>query len=163
MRHSNTLRFWSGTALALSLLVQMAIPAGFMPAAAAAGGWIQICPDGLPTGALDLSAATHNGDRHRAHESHAMHAGHHDHHAASRATLTPHDTAHDHQDGRHFDSCEFDTFPSASLVDNISNHGLFPLCQCSQADPSAETPMLAATARRAHQPRAPPETTRSLI
>ena len=69
-----TLRPQIFLALAATLLLRAMIPAGFMPAAIGAGFPLQVCPSGLPDGALARLAGEH-----AAHHHHAGH-GHHGHH-----------------------------------------------------------------------------------
>jgi len=57
-------------ALAATLLLRAMIPAGFMPAAIGAGFPLQVCPSGLPDGALARLAGEHAGHHHHAHHGH---------------------------------------------------------------------------------------------
>ena len=50
------------------MLVKLVIPAGFMPADLSGGHWLMICPDGLPSGALDASQHNHGHDAHDGHD-----------------------------------------------------------------------------------------------
>lgn len=69
-------------ALAVTLLLRAMIPAGFMPAAIGGGFPLQVCPSGLPDGALARLAGEHGGHSHHGHHghhaNHANHGGHDD-------------------------------------------------------------------------------------
>ncbi|WP_405227873.1 hypothetical protein [Lentisalinibacter sediminis] len=57
-------------ALAATLLLRAIIPAGFMPAAIGAGFPLQVCPSGLPDGALTRLAGEHAAHHHHGHHGH---------------------------------------------------------------------------------------------
>lgn len=63
-------------ALAAALLLRAMIPAGFMPAAIGAGFPLQVCPSGLPGGALQrLAGAAGHDHHHHHHHNHEHHTG----------------------------------------------------------------------------------------
>lgn len=67
-------------ALAATLLLRATIPAGFMPAAPGAGFPLQICPSGLPEGALQRLTGATPGHPGGGQASHGGHHGNHDKH-----------------------------------------------------------------------------------
>jgi len=77
---SRTLRPQIFLALAATLLLRAMIPAGFMPAAIGAGFPLQVCPSGLPDGALQRLAGAHANHDHNDHHGHQGHHAHHDQH-----------------------------------------------------------------------------------
>ncbi|MEM1112116.1 MAG: hypothetical protein AAGI11_09440 [Pseudomonadota bacterium] len=76
-------RLWIAWLAALSLLLQVAIPRGFMPAELSTGWYLQLCPQGLSAGA---AAAFLGEDAHHHHQH--LHQHQHQHEQQSKAADT---------------------------------------------------------------------------
>lgn len=119
-------------AAAMALLLRTVVPAGYMPAPLTSGWPVQICPDGLPVGAIAALLG----------QAHAHH--HHGHSASSDdpAALP--------------EQCELGAgFAASAAVSGVSlqTPGQFPL-PLGLPIPSTD---LAGNERPAFRPRAPPE------